>query len=206
MLYYRTIDSKTLELLKEIQKIKIFENLLLVGDTSLALQMGHRLSVDLDLFGELNADRQEIITELSKLGELKTIHFTNNINIFTLNGVKIDIVNYVYPWLKKKLVIDDIKLANIIDISAMKIAAITGRGTMKDFIDLYYLLKQFSLKQILEFYEQKYSDASVFMAIKSLTYFVDVDEDIMPKMFEKVNWENVKTEIKQQVLNYSFIQ
>ena len=203
MLYYKTIDSKTLGLLKEIQKIKIFENLLLVGGTSLALQIGHRVSIDLDFFGKLDVDRQEIITELSKLGELKTIHFTNNINIFTLNGIKIDIVNYSYPWLQKERIIDNIRLANIIDIVAIKIAAIVGRGTMKDFIDLYFILKQYSLKQILEFYEQKYSDASVFMAIKSLTYFDDAEEDVMPKMFEKINWESVKLEIKEQVANYS---
>jgi len=203
MLHYRTIDTKTLELLKKIQKINIFEKLLLVGGTSLALQIGHRISVDLVFFGELNVDRQEIIKELNKLGELKTIHFTKNINIFTLNGIKIDIVNYSYPWLKPKLIIDEIKLANVIDIAAMKISAITGRGSMKDFIDLYFLLKQFTLQEIINFYEQKYSDASVFMAIKSLTYFEDADNEIMPKMFEKINWETVKSEIIKQVRNIS---
>ena len=203
MLHYRTIDTKTLELLKKIQKINIFEKLLLVGGTSLALQIGHRISVDLDFFGELNADRQEIIKELNTLGKLKTIHFTKNINIFTLNGIKIDIVNYPYPWLKPKLIIDEIKLANVIDIAAMKISAITGRGSMKDFIDLYFLLKQFTLQEIINFYEQKYSDASVFMAIKSLTYFEDADIEIMPKMFEKINWETVKSEIIKQVRNIS---
>ena len=203
MLHYQTIDSKTLGLLKEIQNVKIFENLLLVGGTSLALQIGHRISVDLDFFGKLDVDRQDIINELSKLGKLKTIYFTNNINVFTLNEIKIDIVNYSYPWLQKELVIDNIRLANIIDIAAMKIAAITGRGTMKDFIDLYFILKQYSLKQIIEFYEQKYNDASVFMAIKSLAYFDDAEEDVMPKMFEKINWKSVKLEIKEQVSNYS---
>ena len=202
MLYYRTIDTKTLELLKKIQEIEIFKKLLLVGGTSLALQIGHRISIDIDLFGELNTDRQNIIKELKKLGEVKTIHYTNNINIFTVNNIKVDIVNYSYPWLQNSLQTDNIKLASIIDIAAMKIAAITGRGTMKDFIDLFYLLKQFSLKQILEFYEQKYSDASVFLALKSLTYFNDADLDIMPKMFEQTNWEEIKMEISKQVENY----
>jgi len=80
MLYYKTIDTTTLELLKRIQDIKIFEKLLLVGGTSLALQIGHRTSVDLDFFGEIDVDRQEIIRELSKLGKLKTINYTKNIN------------------------------------------------------------------------------------------------------------------------------
>ncbi len=202
MLHYRTIDTKTLELLKNIQEIEVFKKLLLVGDTSLALQIGHRTSIDIDLFGEVTIDRNEIIYALNKLGDVKTLHFTNNINIFTINGIKVDIVNYSYPWLHKSLIVDQIKLASIQDIAAMKIAAITGRGTMKDFIDLFYLLKQFSLEQILQFYEQKYSDASVFMALKSLSYFDDANLDIMPKMFHKINWENIKSTILKKVKEY----
>lgn len=202
MLHYRTIDTKTLELLKNIQEIEAFKNLLLVGGTSLALQIGHRISVDLDLFGEINTDRYEIIYELNKLGNVKTLHFTNNINIFTVNGIKVDIVNYSYPWLQKSIIIDKIKLANMQDIAAMKIAAITGRGTMKDFIDLYYLLKQFSLEQILQYYEQKYSDASIFMALKSLSYFDDANLDIMPKMFDKISWDTIKSTISKHIEGY----
>jgi len=202
MLHYRTIDTKTLELLKNIQEIEVFKKLLLVGGTSLALQIGHRTSIDLDLFGEINIYRDEIIYELNKLGDVKTLHFTNNINIFTINGIKVDIVNYSYPWLQKSLIIDKIKLASIQDIAAMKIAAITGRGTMKDFIVLFYLLQQFSLEQILQFYEQKYSDASIFMALKSLSYFDDANLDIMPKMFDKINWENIKSTIFKKVEEY----
>jgi len=202
MLHYRTIDTKTLELLKNIQEIEVFKKLLLVGDTSLALQIGHRTSIDFDLFGEINIYRNEIIYELNKLGDVKTLHFTNNINIFTINGIKVDIVNYSYPWLQKSLIIDKIKLASIQDIAAMKIAAITGRGTMKDFIVLFYLLQQFSLEQILQFYEQKYSDASIFMALKSLSYFDDANLDIMPKMFDKINWENIKSTIFKKVEEY----
>ena len=202
MLHYKTIDAKTLGLLKEIQSIEIFNNLFLVGGTSLALQLGHRISVDLDLFGEISASRDEIITELNKLGLVKTLSFTKNINIFTIDDIKVDIVNYKYPWLNSCIIVDDIKLAQISDITAMKISAITGRGAMKDFIDLYYLLKQYSLSQILDLYEQKYSDASIFMALKSLTYFDDADTEIMPKMFEEISWETIKSEITKQVHNY----
>jgi len=165
MLYYRTIDSKILELLKEIQKIDLFKDLRLVGGTSLALQIGHRISVDIDLFGKLDADRISIISELKKIGEVKTLHYTDSINVFIVNGIKVDIVNYPYPWLNTVINQDNLNLAGIKDIAAMKLAAIIGRGTMKDFIDLYFLLKQFSLNQILEFYKQKYKDGSVFLVL-----------------------------------------
>ena len=202
MLYYRTIDTKTLELLKEIQKVNLFKKLRLVGGTSLALQIGHRISVDLDFFGELAADRIGILNALNKIGEVKTLQYTDNINIFTINGVKVDIVNYPYPWINTIITEDDLCLADIKDISAMKLAAITGRGSKKDFVDLYFLLKQYTLDQLLEFYKQKYQDGSVFLVLKSLAYFADADNEPMPKMLEDLCWETVKEEIAKILKEY----
>jgi len=202
MLYYRTIDSKTLELLREIQKVEIFKKLRLVGGTSLALQLGHRVSVDLDFFGELTADKISILNALNKIGKVITINFTENINIYTINGIKVDIVNYSYPWLSSILKEDDLYLADVKDISAMKLAAITGRGTKKDFIDLYFILKQYSLNQLLEFYQQKYADGSVWMVLKSLAYFDDADDELTPKMFVDINWETIKKTISKALKDY----
>jgi hypothetical protein len=87
------------------------------------------------------------------------------------------------------------------DIAAMKLNAIAGRGSKKDFIDLYFLLKEFSLEEILSFYEKKYQDGSVFMVQKSLTYFENADEQLNPKMLEKTfNWETCKQKIISEVL------
>ncbi len=199
MLHYRTIDTKTLELLKKIQDLDVFKPLRLVGGTSLALQLGHRNSIDIDLFGKINLDKDLIIKELKKIGNVKTIHFTENINIFTVNKIKVDIVNYEYPWLENDIIEDDIKMAGLKDIAAMKLSAITGRGTMKDFIDIYFLLKHFSLKEVISFYEQKYNDGSVFLVLKSLAYFDDADEDVMPKMFDTISWHKVKETIKKNI-------
>jgi hypothetical protein len=88
-------------------------------------------------------------------------------------------VNYKYPWLDNAVTEDGIVLAGIRDIAAMKIAAIIGRGTKKDFIDIAFLLQKFSLKEILDFYSLKYNDGSVFMALKSLAYFEDAESEIM---------------------------
>lgn len=203
MLFYRTIDSSTLELLKKIQSKKLFKELRLVGGTSLALQIGHRISIDLDLFGILNnTDKLDIDKTLSDIGKLKTLHHTNNINIYTLNDVKVDIVNYHYPWLNKEIIIGDIKLASIKDIAAMKLSAISGRGSKKDFIDLFFILKQFSLKEIIEFYEIKYNDGSVFQVLRSLAYFDDADIEVMPKMFVEVSWKKIKKTIIEKLNEY----
>ena len=117
-----------------------------------------------------------------------------------IDGVKVDIVNYPYHWLDKKITERNITLASIKDIAAMKLSAITNRGTKKDFIDLYYLLKQYSLKQMLGFYAVKYNNASTFMVLKSLSYFEDAEEEVLPNIFDhNISWENVKKTITEEV-------
>ena len=86
------------------------------------------------------------------------------------------------------------------DIAAMKLNAIAGRGSKKDFIDLFFLLKKYSLKEMISFYNQKYTDGSEFMVQKSLTYFDDADEQLSPKMFYDFNWEDCKQKIVEEVL------
>lgn len=202
MLHYNTIDTKTLELLKAVQRIDIFKNLRLVGGTALALQIGHRVSVDLDFFGNLEADNISLMSALNQIGDVKTIQNTANIHIYTINGVKLDIVNYPYPWLAPIVNQDDLYLAAVTDIAAMKLAAITGRGSKKDFIDIYELLKQFSLYQLIEFYKQKYHDGSVFLVLRSLAYFDDADDELMPKLFKSLSWDAVKTAISKTLKTY----
>lgn len=94
------------------------------------------------------------------LGTLTILNDSKNIHIYVLNEVKIDIVNYTYPWLDDVVYKDGIRLASPRDIAAMKITAIEGRGTKKDFVDIYFLLKKYSLKNLLDFYSQKYPDSS----------------------------------------------
>lgn len=109
-----------------------------------------------------------------------------------VNGIKVNIVNYTYPWIKDLIREDGVRLAKCEDIAAMKLSAIAGRGTRKDFIDLYFLLKQITLSRMLQLYLDKYNDGSLFMVLKSLVYFEDADSDIMPDMLIPVKWKSVK--------------
>jgi len=86
-----------------------------------------------------------------------------------------------------------------IDIAAMKLNAIAGRGSKKDFIDLYFLLKEFSLEKMLSFYKKKYEDGSVFLVLKSLTYFEDADLLQQPKMYVDFDWHHCKKTIIDQI-------
>jgi hypothetical protein len=199
MLFYQTIDTKTLELLKGLMLEEIFKDMYLVGGTSLALQIGHRKSIDIDLFGKIDADEFEIQSILKRFGSMTHLSKSKNINIYSVNNIKIDIVNYPFPLLEEKTEIDGIRLAGLKDIAAMKLSAIAGRGSKKDFIDLYFLLQKFSLSELFHLYKLKYKDGSEAIVLKSLTYFDDADNDIMPVMLQKVTWNSVKEKIKEEL-------
>ncbi|MDP4814103.1 MAG: nucleotidyl transferase AbiEii/AbiGii toxin family protein [Saprospiraceae bacterium] len=141
MLHYETVDEGTLGLLKQLQSLDILSEMRLVGGTSLALQIGHRKSIDIDLFGILNVEFDILIDELKTLGEVVLLKNSKNIHSLLINDIKVDIVNYNYKWLTNKMTIDNIYFATIEDIAAMKLNAIMGRGSKKDFIDLYFILK-----------------------------------------------------------------
>ncbi len=202
MLHREAIDTPTLELLNKLMQEPSFYDLRLVGGTALALQTGHRKSVDIDLFGKINFEELNVADIFSGFKSVVTVKKSININILVVNDIKVDFVNYSYPWLEPVLETDNIRMANVKDIAAMKLAAITGRGNRKDFIDIYFLLKQFSLDDLLGFYRQKYFDGSEYMVLKSLTYFEDADKDPPVQMLYKTDWDKVKSEIVLKVKKY----
>lgn len=201
MLSYKTIHADTLELLKSLSAEPLFSELRLVGGTSLAMQYGHRNSVDLDFFGHIEIDDEVLLDVLRKHGTLQTIKLSANIKIFILNEVKVDIVNYSYKWIDEPIREDGLSLASPKDIAAMKINAIEGRGTKKDFIDVFELLKHYSLETILKFHEEKYPEASKLRALMSLSYFEDADLQPMPVMFIPETWETMKQSIQNAITN-----
>lgn len=202
MLYTKTINPTLLELLNRIMAVDAFKDFYLVGGTSLALQLGHRNSIDIDLFGRSEIEEIEFTDILNTIGDVVILKKSKSILVYSINGIKVDFVNYNYPWLEEPEVIQNIRLASKADIGAMKLNAIAGRGSKKDFIDLYELLQLYSLSEIIEFYNQKYHDGSVFLVIKSLNYFDDADLDEAPLMYRHLEWESIKGFIKEAVQDY----
>ncbi len=200
MLQTQTVSPELLELLKQIMKSEFFSDFILVGGTALALQIGHRDSIDIDMFGNCLIDEDAFIDELEQFGKVIKLQKTKNILILSLNNIKVDFVNYRYPLLEDFKTIDGIRLASTKDIAAMKLNAISGRGSKKDFIDLFFLLNEFSLEQMMTFYNEKYQDGSYFMVMKSLTYFDDAEYQDSPEIFKKFDWENCKQKIIREYL------
>jgi Nucleotidyl transferase AbiEii toxin, Type IV TA system len=199
MLHRKTIAAPTLGLLKDITAIPQLSAFNLAGGTSLALQIGHRLSVDLDFFGHRPFQTQEILDLLQPIGQVRMLSQSRNILVLNVEGVKVDFVNYRYPLIKDVIHTEGLRLLDLPDIAAMKLAAIAGRGRKRDFIDIYFLLQKYSLSQLFDFYNAKYDDGSILMVSRSITYFDDADQDEELMLFHKVTWQKVKDTILKEV-------
>ena len=201
MLCLETIAPETLALLVRIQSLPEFSQMRLVGGTGLALQLGHRISVDLDLFGSWprGADLQQALRTVGKTRK-SSGSASGRLLFFYVDGVKVDCVTYdTYPWLEPAVEEKGVRLASIRDIAAMKINAITNRGTRKDFVDLAFLLERFSLNEIFESYTKKYSEANSALALRSLSYFVDAEMEPLPRMLKPFDWDVAKARISESV-------
>ena len=203
MLSIQTVKPDTLELLKAISALPEVQDTRLVGGTSLALQYGHRQSVDLDFFGCLPEDKDVLIDAVKRAGDVTVLNRSKSIIQMVVKQVKVDFVDYSrYPWIDEPINGDGFVLASDKDIAAMKVNAIIGRGTRKDFIDLYALLQRYSLPEIMDFYRQKYPEFSEYRALLSMTYFEDAEMQDMPLMFIDTPWETMKKTIIKAVEAY----
>lgn len=204
MLQLQTVTPDTLELLKTIASKSEMKGFRLVGGTALALQYGHRQSVDLDFFGSPLTSQEDTIDLLSSLGSITILNRTDKILQVVIRGIKVDVIDYSrYGWIDTPVVDDGIVLASPRDIAAMKINAVEGRGSRKDFVDIYMLLQHYTLSELLDFYSMKYPNYSIFRALLCLTYFDDAETQAMPKMFIPQTWEEIKAYISDKVKEYN---
>lgn len=177
-----------------VSRVSLVQKAYLAGGTALALQLGHRVSEDLDFFTGEEFDEQQLLVELEGLGLIRESVGWRTIN-GRINKTKFSIFYYKYPLLSETLEFEGIKLASKQDIAAMKIHAMEDRGVKRDFIDLFFLAREFTIDQMLEYYDRKYGvlEDRVFHIIKSMGYFDEADnDDWKPEMIKEVEWGQVK--------------
>lgn len=202
MLFKNTIQASALELLKKLQASSPLKTFHLAGGTSLALQIGHRRSIDLDLFTQNDFDTNYLLEYLEQNFEFKLDYSSVNTLKGSIDNVKIDLITHKYPLVKKYTEIENIRLFSIPDIAAMKLNAIVGNGTRsKDFIDIYFILKNYSVENILNFYQTKYKTRNLLHVVKSLVYFDDINTQDWPEMIleKELKLSKVKKEIQEKV-------
>lgn len=177
-------------------------NNFLVGGTALALQMGHRLSIDLDLFAHQPFIAENLLDNLKAKYSVQPLTVTDAIFIAVVEGIKVDCVRFKYPFAFPLLSVEGIRMADMKDIAPMKLDAVTKRGSKKDFFDMFYLFELFSPTQILGWYNQMFGHSTSFHVIRSLTYFEDAEKTEMPVVFDKkITWAVVKEEMIRIVRN-----
>lgn len=193
MLHLETVEPDTLELLRRLQSLPVLSETRLVGGTALALQMGHRCSVDLDFFGCWG--ESNLLPDLECCGAVVRTGGTSRLQFYEINQIKVDFVTYAYTWLKEVTLVDGLRLAQLEDIAAMKLEAITNRGSKKDFIDVAFLLNLFSLRDMLDMYQKKYPTGLKLLVMRSLVYFDDAETTDMPVMLTSLSWDEAKERI-----------
>ncbi len=199
MLYKETIDIKTLELLRSLQDEEKLQSFNLVGGTALALLMGHRKSIDLDLFSP-SSFNAEVYSRLlqEKYGFYETYREADTLK-GEIDGVKVDLIAYPYRNIGEAIHQEGVRIMPLEDIAAMKLSAIASNGTrLKDFIDIAFLSTRFSLNEMLDFYSTKYPNSNVSIPAKAITYFDDIEFGESIVMLKgKYNWRDISGRILQ---------
>lgn len=205
MLYKSTVDQSTLELLIKLQQKDYMKGFYLVGGTALALKMGHRKSIDLDLFSNFSFDTAQLLENISADFPFTLFFSANNTLKGSINQVQVDILAHRYPLVAEPVIVENISMLSNEDIAAMKLNAISVSGQrVKDFIDIYYLLDIYTVEEMTGFYKMKYAQYNDANVIKSLCWFDDVDLSDWPVLLKtpELNWETVKKTIEKATLTY----
>ncbi len=200
-MFTKTISTETKAALALLSKSNLFKDAYLAGGTALALQLGHRLSFDLDFFTAAEFNSLETAAKLQKTTGLKIQETKAGTIIGTIQSIKFSLFLYQYKLLSPSKEFLSISIADIKDIAAMKIAAVSDRGVKRDFIDVYFICRKIRLENVLKLYNKKYGKlaSNLIHILKSLVYFKDAEEEPMPKMLKPCKWNGVKIFFEQEV-------
>ena len=203
MLQTETVKRSTFELLKKLMNDVYLSDFILAGGTNLALQLGHRESIDLDLFPNISFNAQKMEQYL-----IENYHFISqrvlekDTAVGFIEGVKVDFVAHIYPLLHPPLVEDGIRMYSLQDVACMKLVAISDNGTrLKDFVDIAYLSTKMSLIDMLLAYKQKYNRPNYFHAAKGLVYFDEIDFSTHIDLCngKKFSWKKIEQRIRDMI-------
>jgi len=210
IIHNKTVNKHLWEILLQYQNEPFYDNFHLVGGTSLSLQIGHRISDDIDLFTKDKLDKENILRYAQKIH--KNVEILNDGEViyqlyFPHIELKIDFVQYPYDLIEPVVRTDEgLHIIGKNDISAMKMSATGTRGyEAKDFVDLFYLLKEMSINTIIENFKKKYETENPIHYIRSMVYFDDVKPDswkAIRMISDSLNVDEIKDTLIKNVRDY----
>ena len=197
-MYWNILDKNRYALLKKITDTISLQNYYMIGGTALSLQLGLRQSFDFDLCVSVPFNNEVIIEELSRIGEIEIQQNQKGTCDVILNGVQISFFYYPNVLIDNLITVEEmpnLRMASILDIAVMKIVAIGGRGSKKDFFDLYNIIQKchISISELVEGLIKKCGNNINYVnIIMGLSYFEDAEEEILPKTYVEYDWEEIK--------------
>lgn len=204
-MHLEILDQKRKEFLSKLGFLKD-HGFYMAGGTALALQIGHRTSLDFDFYTGEKFDtrkfREQFDAEFQKSQEIYVAQDSIEIDA---NGVKMSFFWYPYKLIRPAVRIEEILLASKEDIAAMKILAISQRGRRRDFIDIYFLIKEFGLEQIMKFAKEKYPAFNIYVGLQGLVYFQDANDESDKDriiMQRKIDWKEIKKYLIKEANNF----
>lgn len=201
MSFHREVlNGAQLQVFPALACLADIESFYLGGGTAMALQLGHRQSVDFDWFSSSTLkDPLALARRAEERGlNLEDIQVAPGTLHATVNGVRVSILEYLYPQLSEHVVWPEYScsFASLDDLGAMKLAAVAQRGSRKDFVDIYALGdKHKPLLDLLELYRRKYSVQDIGHVLAGLAYFDDAEDEPMPTMLWDVSWHAIRSRI-----------
>lgn len=205
MLYKETVSEEMWELLQRLMKDEKLKNHILVGGTALALRLGHRLSVDIDLFTTKKFNSQMMLQYLHNTygTDQEESQFFPNTVLTYIDNIKVDIVTHDYPLLNTAETIEGVRMISNEDIGAMKLHAIHQSGSRyKDFVDMYFMLEQEPLKFYLQAYQIKYDKDPYWACIGLNTYDkIETFDGVDMLKGKEQSWKNIQKRMELAVKN-----
>ena len=199
--HVEVISSEVAQTAQRLSEIKTLSSFYLAGGTGLALHLGHRRSVDLDFFSPEPFNEDALIAALQVLPNVSVLSKSNQTVYLHISGTKVSFIEYDYPLLFPLRRFQGLPVADVRDITAMKISALASRGSRRDFVDLYVVAQKYDLPPLLELFERKFAKANYSMVHvrKALTYLADADKEAMPDMLVPLSWNQVKEYFVREV-------
>jgi hypothetical protein len=194
----------TLEAKKIFKKLKNFPKFYLAGGTGLALQLGHRVSIDFDFFWGEDIPKGLLpkIRRVFKDSEIKIIVNHSEQLTVIINGVSVSFIRYAFPMTSEPIEYQGVRILPSKGIAVMKAYALGRRSTLKDYVDLYFTIKKgiVSLENIITLSKKKYGeefDSRLFL--EQLLYSKDIEKMEIQFLKEEVNELKIESFFKKEI-------
>ena len=205
--HWEALTPDTQQAFHRVATLPFIGRFYLAGGTGLALHLGHRFSADLDFFSPapdaVGPDARAALREALDDPTLSIIHDKDATFVATWREVGVSFFRlHLYPLIQQPVLLEGVPVATVEEIGAMKLAAVIGRGTRKDLVDLYYILQHVGIERLFEVAAQKYARVRTFAisATRALAYFDDAEALSMPLMIDRTSWPTMKVFLEREAM------